>query len=66
MRSNQEVVVEIGRYGILNYLPIGSGGDEEMEIVETIEVKQFENMSKDESGNQDSHSLRPQTLIFRE
>ena len=53
------------RNEILNYLPVGRGGDEEMERVQTIEVEQFEDTSKDESG-QDSHSIRPQTLIFRE
>ena len=51
MKSNQGVLIEIGRYGILNYLSIGSGGDEEMERVQMIEVEQFEDMSKDESGD---------------
>ena len=60
MKSNQGAVIEIGRYGILNYLPVGSGGDEEMERVQMIEVEQFEHMSKDESGDRYRHHLRPQ------
>ena len=58
VKSNQGAVIEIGRYGILNSLPVRSGGDEVMERAQMIEVEQFEDMSMDESGNHHTNHMR--------